>query len=286
VVYVHGGRPRVLSRNDRDVTGSYPELRAMAEALGSREVVLDGEIVAFDDVGRRSFGTWQSRLHVTDSASVRRLSASTPVTYLVFDVLHLDGRSLLDAPYSERRDLLEALALSGPSWQTPPWFRGGGDAVLAASKQQGLEGVIAKRLDSRYHAGKRSDCWLKVKNLRTQEVVIGGWKPGEGRRKGAIGSLLLGVPGTDGLDYVGHVGTGFSDRALRDLEQDLAPLATDDSPFAVAVPRPHAKDAQWVEPRLVGEVVFGEWTREGRLRHPVWRGLRPDKEPTEVTRES
>jgi bifunctional non-homologous end joining protein LigD len=258
----------------------------MAEALGSREVVLDGELVAFDEQGRPSFGTLQSRMHVTDAASVRRLAASTPVTYLVFDVLHLDGRSLLGFPYTERRELLESLELSGPSWQTPPWFPGGGDAVLAASKEQGLEGVIAKRLDSRYYAGKRSDCWLKVKNLRTQEVVIGGWKPGEGRRKGAIGSLLLGVPGDDGLDYVGHVGTGFSDKMLRDLEQDLAPLARDDPPFATTVPRQHAKDARWVEPTLVGEVVFGEWTREGRLRHPVWRGLRPDKDPTEVTRES
>src|SRR3954471_11106705 len=226
VVYVKGGRPRVLSRNDRDVTGSYPELRAMAEELGSRQVVLDGEIVAFDADGRPSFGALQSRMHVTHAASVRRVAASTPVTYLVFDVLHLDGRSLLDEPYEERRRILESLELYGPSWQTPPWFRGGGAAVLAASKQQGLEGVIAKRLDSRYYAGRRSDCWLKVKNLRTQEVVIGGWKPGAGRRAGAIGSLLLGVPGDDGLLYVGHVGTGFTDKMLRDLEADLRPLAS------------------------------------------------------------
>jgi bifunctional non-homologous end joining protein LigD len=117
-------------------------------------------------------------------------------------------------------------------------------------------------------------------------VVVGGWKPGEGRRKGAIGSLLLGVPGADGLDYVGHVGTGFTDKMLRDLESDLAPLASDESPFATAVPRPQAKDARWVQPRLVGEVVFSEWTKEGRLRHPAWRGLRPDKNVTDVVRES
>jgi bifunctional non-homologous end joining protein LigD len=285
-VYVKGGRPRVLSRNDRDVTTSYPELRLMAEELGSRQVVLDGEIVAFDADGRPSFGALQSRMHVTDAASVRRLAKQTPVTYLVFDVLHLDGRSLLDLPYVERREILESLQLSGPSWQTPPWFRGGGAAVLAASKDQGLEGVIAKRLDSRYFAGRRSDCWLKVKNLRTQEVVIGGWKPGAGRRAGAIGSLLLGVPGDDGLIYVGHVGTGFTDKMLRDLEADLEPLARDTSPFAHAVPREHARDAKWVEPQVVGEVVFTEWTREGRLRHPAWRGLRPDKAAGEVVRES
>ncbi len=291
VVYVTGGRPRVLSRNDRDVTGSYPELRAMAESLGSRQVVLDGELVAMDAAGRPSFERLQSRMHVTNAAQVRRLTAQTPVTYLVFDVLHLDGRSLTDVPYVERREVLDSLGLSGPSWQTPPWFRGSGDdpvgpAVLAASREQGLEGIIAKRLDSRYYAGKRSDCWLKVKNLRTQEVVIGGWKPGAGRRKGAIGSLLLGVPGPDGLDYVGHVGTGFTDAMLRDLERDLAPLATDRSPFRTAVPTPHARDARWVEPVVVGEVAFGEWTREGRLRHPAWRGLRPDKFATEVVRES
>ena len=179
----------------------------------------------------------------------------TPATFFAFDVLHLDGRSLLELPYVERRGILESLALSGPSWQTPPWFAGGGAAVLAASKTQGLEGVIAKRLDSRYYPGKRSDCWLKIKNLRTQEVVIGGWKPGEGRRKGAIGSLLLGVPGPGGLDYVGHVGTGFTEKMLRDLEADLAPLQRETSPFASTVPREHARDAHWVEPKIVGEVA-------------------------------
>ncbi|HET6817452.1 MAG TPA: non-homologous end-joining DNA ligase [Mycobacteriales bacterium] len=291
-VYIEGGRPRVLSRNDRDVTSSYPELRALAASLSARQVVLDGEIVAMDEQGRPSFGALQSRMHVTNAAQVRRLVDTTPVTYLVFDVLYLDGRSLLDVPYVERREILESLQLSGPSWQTPPHFRGGGardhvgKAVFAASREQGLEGIIAKRLDARYFAGKRSDCWLKVKNLRTQEVVIGGWKPGEGRRKGAIGSLLLGVPGADGLDYVGHVGTGFTDKMLRELEADLAPLRRDDSPFATTVPREHSRDAQWVEPAIVGEVAFSEWTRDGRLRHPAWRGLRPDKAVAEVTRES
>jgi bifunctional non-homologous end joining protein LigD len=290
-VYIEGGRPRVLSRNDRDVTGSYPELRALAASMSARQVVLDGEVVAMDEQGRPSFGALQSRMHVTNAAQVRRLAEMTPVTYLVFDVLHLDGRSLLDLPYVDRRQILESLELAGPSWQTPPHFPGGGKdsvgrAVFAASREQGLEGVIAKRLDSKYFAGKRSDCWLKVKNLRTQEVVIGGWKPGEGRRKGAIGSLLLGVPGDDGLDYVGHVGTGFTDKMLRALEADLEPLRRDDSPFATTVPREHARDAQWVEPQIVGEVVFGEWTRDGRLRHPAWRGLRPDKDVAEVTRES
>jgi bifunctional non-homologous end joining protein LigD len=286
MVYVDGGRPRVLSRNDRDVTASYPELRLMAESLGSRQVVLDGEIVAMDDNGRPSFEALQARMHVTNAAQVRRLTTQVPVTFLAFDVLYLDGRSLIEEPYGERRRTLESLQLSGPSWQTPPHFDGDGAAILAASKQQGLEGVLAKRRDSRYYPGKRSDSWLKIKNLRTQEVVIGGWKPGEGRRKGAIGSLLIGVPGDNGLDYVGHVGTGFTDTMLRELEALLAPLVQPDPPFASAIPRVHAKDARWVEPRLVGEVAFGEWTKAGILRHPAWRGLRPDKSPADVVRES
>jgi bifunctional non-homologous end joining protein LigD len=287
MVYVDGGRPRALSRNDRDITVSYPELRGMAAALGSRRVVLDGELVALDAEGRPSFGELQSRMHVTDDRAVRRLTASTPVTYLAFDLLYLDGRSLLDTPYAERRELLTELNLSGESWHTPPWFAGGGEAVLEASKEQRLEGVLIKRLSSPYCPGTRSKDWLKLKNMRMQEVVIAGWKPGEGHRQGAIGSLLLGVPDDDGqLVYAGHVGTGFTDAMLRSLASDLDPLATDGPPFATPVPRADAKDAHWVAPSLVGEVTFTEWTREGRLRHPSWRGLRPDKSPGEVRHES
>jgi len=286
VVYVDGGRPRALSRNDRDITATYPELREMAESLGATQVVLDGELVALDAAGRPSFGALQSRMHVTGAAQVRRLVTQTPVTFFAFDVLHLDGRSLLDTPYVERRRILESLELAGPSWQTPPYFAGDGAAILAASQAQGLEGIVAKRLDSPYVPDRRSENWLKIKNIRTQEVVIGGWKPGEGRRQGLLGSLLIGVPGPDGLDYVGHVGTGFTDKMLRDLEADLRPLARDVAPFAVDVPRAQAKDARWVAPELVGEVAFSEWTKDGRLRHPAWRGLRPDKSPGEVRRES
>lgn len=285
MVYVQGGRARALSRNDRDVTASYPELRAMAASLGTRQLVLDGEVVALDEVGRPSFGVLQSRMHVTKPADVRRLAAQVPVTFLAFDVVHLDGRDPTALPYVERRALLDALELSGPAWQTTPWFRGGGRQVLAASVQQGLEGIVAKRLDSPYQPGRRSEAWIKVKNLRTQEVVIGGWKPGQGRRADTIGSLLLGVRTDDRLVYAGHVGTGFTDAALRDLADRLAPLRQRTSPFADELPRPDARDAVWVAPSLVGEVEFGEWTRDRRLRHPSWRGLRPDKEPAEVRRE-
>lgn len=284
VVYVEGGRPTVRSRNDRDVTAGYPELRGLAASLGSRRAVLDGEIVAFDERGRPSFGLLQARMHVTNAGQVRRLAETTPVTYLVFDVLHLDGHSTLELPYTERREILESLGLEGPRWHTPPAWHGGGAAVLAAAGEQGLEGVIAKRLDSRYDPGRRSDRWVKVKPVRAQEVVICGWKPGQGRRADTVGSLLLGIPGERGLEYAGHVGTGFTDVMLRDLAGMLRPLERGTSPFADPVPRPDARDAHWVEPTLVGEVRFGEWTRDGRLRHPSWRGLRPDKSPSDVVR--
>jgi bifunctional non-homologous end joining protein LigD len=286
IVFVDGGRPKAVSRNGRDITASYPELRAMAASIGSRQVVLDGELVAFDQNGRPSFGQLQARMHVTEPNAVRRLQESTPVTFLAFDLLYLDGRVLLDQPYTERRAQLDQLALSGPSWQTTPWFAGGGAAVLAASKEQRLEGIVLKQLDSPYSVGARSKRWLKLKNIRTQEVVIVGWKPGEGRRAGGIGSLLMGIPDDTGeLAYAGHVGTGFTDAMLRDLKADLDRLAGSEAPLAGPIPKPDARDAHWVTPTLVGEVAFSEWTRDGRLRHPSWRGLRPDKEPGEVRRE-
>jgi bifunctional non-homologous end joining protein LigD len=287
ITYVDGGRARAMSRNDKDITATYPELRDLAASTGSRQMILDGELVAFDDDGRPSFGALQSRMHVTRTGAVQRLVTSTPVTYLIFDLLYLDGRSLLDTAYSERRELLDGLDLRGDSWQTPPGTAGEGKAVWEASKQHGLEGVVMKRLDSKYSPGARSKAWLKLKNVRTQEVVVAGWKPGEGNRAGTIGSLLLGVPDDKGeLQYAGHVGTGFTDTMLRQLKADLTPLAAAEPAFATPVPKPQAKDAHWVTPSIVGEVQFSEWTREGRLRHPSWRGLRPDKGPDEVRRES
>lgn len=286
VVHVDGGRARVMSRNDNDMTAAYPELREMAESLGALQVVLDGEVVALDKHGRPSFSALQPRMHVTDAAQVRRLQKSTPVTFLAFDVLHLDGRSTLELPYEDRRRLLESLELEGPSWRTPPTWYADGSSVLEAAAEQGLEGIVAKRRDSTYRPGRRSDTWVKVKHLRTQEVVIGGWKPGSGRRGGVLGSLLLGIPGEEGLDYVGKVGTGFTDEALAELTRRLVTLERADSPFAGRIPSVDARDAHWVEPRIVGEVRFGEWTQDGRLRHPAWRGIRPDKTPSDVVRES
>lgn len=286
LVRVDGGRITVMSRNDRDVTVSYPELRPLGEQLGTTQVLLDGEIVSFDEDGRPSFGRLQQRMHVASSASARRLADSDPAVLLIFDLLHLDGRSLLDLPYDQRRELLLGLELSGPSWQTPPAFAGSGAAAVRASRERQLEGVMAKRRTSRYLPGRRSPEWVKVKNIRTQEVIIGGWSTGKGRRAGTIGSLLLGLPEATGLRYIGQVGTGFTDVVLADLSGRLNRLARKTSPFDPAVPRADARDAQWVTPRLVGEVAFTEWTTDGRLRHPSWRGLRPDKSPDEVVRES
>jgi bifunctional non-homologous end joining protein LigD len=287
VVYVDGGTVRVVTRNDREVSASYPELRGLGEALGSTRVVLDGEIVAVDRLtGRISFAALQERMHVQDAARARRLAERVPVTYLVFDLLYLDGRSTLTLPYTQRRAFLEGLGVRGPHWDVPPSFAGSGADVVAASREQGLEGVLAKRLTSAYEPGRRSRHWVKVKNVRTQEVVVGGWRPGQGSRAGAIGSLLLGIPAADGLGFVGQVGTGFSGETLRDLQRRLNPLRRQTSPFADAVPPRLTRDARWVTPRLVGEVQFAEWTRDGRLRHPSWRGLRPDKAVRDVVRES
>ncbi|MDQ1642284.1 MAG: bifunctional non-ous end joining protein LigD [Actinomycetota bacterium] len=284
VVYVDHGTVRVVTRNDREVVSTYPELRGLAEFFGDRTVVLDGEIVAFDEKGRPSFGTLQQRMHVQRPTA--SLLDRVPVTYLAFDLIYLAGTSLISKSYDERRAALEGLGLDAPRWTTPPAFEGDGSAALAASEAQGLEGVVAKRRDSVYEPGRRGAAWIKAKHVRMQEVVIGGWKEGEGRRAGGIGSLLIGVHDEEGrLLFAGHVGTGFTARMLDDLAATLRKLERKTSPFDDEVPRSHAKDAHWVTPKLVGEVVFTEWTGTNRLRHPAWRGLRPDKDPADVVRE-
>jgi len=285
LAYIGNRRVRLLSRTGQDITGSYPELAGLGAAVGRRQAVLDGEIVAMGGDSWPDFERLQQRMHARP-AMVARLAESVPVTYLAFDLLHLDGRPLLDEPYQARRALLDELALQGPSWQTPPSFTGeAGADVQAVSKQHGLEGIVAKRLASRYEPGKRTGSWLKIKNLHEQEVVVGGWKPGEGKRAGVFGSLLIGVQDTGGLEYAGHVGTGFSDQALDMLWQRLTPLRRATSPFASEVPPEHARRAVWVDPVLVIDVSFTVWTQAGRMRAPSYRGLRTDKDPAEVTRE-
>jgi bifunctional non-homologous end joining protein LigD len=285
VAYLEGSRVELVTRNDRNIAAGYPELTAAVPDAASSGLILDGEIVALDQAGRPSFERLQQRMHVVKPEAVRRLSAAVPVHYFAFDVLAIEQRSTLGLSYDDRRELLQSLEMEGPRWLVPPAFVGDGEAALAASRHQGLEGVVAKRRDSVYLPGTRSASWVKIKHVRTQEVVIGGWRPGQGRRKGGIGSLLVGIPGGNGLDYVGHVGTGFSDSALSDLSRQLGSEAVERSPFASELPPADARDAHWVSPILVGEVTYAEFTSAGRLRHPSWRGLRPDKSPSDVVRE-
>ncbi|XVV06725.1 non-homologous end-joining DNA ligase [Actinosynnema sp. CA-248983] len=280
--YIRDDRLRVLTRNDLDASRTYPELHALTDLLDHRPAVLDGEIVALDPSGRPNFSRLQSRIHTrrpTDDL-LRRI----PVSYYIFDVLHLDGRTLLTEPYTTRRQLLDGLHLAHPSIRVPPCFTDlPGATVQSIAATHGLEGVVAKRKTSRYDPGRRSPSWIKVPLIRTQEVVIGGWRPGEGRRSGTIGALLLGVPTATGLHYAGKVGTGFTAPMLADLLSHLTPLSRPTAPFTDEVPTDHARNAHWVQPRLVGEVQFRTWTPEGRLRHPSWRGLRPDKSPSDIT---
>lgn len=283
LAYVEAGTLRLMSRNAKDMTLAYPELYPLAGAVGGRDLVLDGEIVAFGDDGRPSFGALAPRMQQRDPARVTELLRAVPVTYMIFDVLHVGDRSVIRLPYDERRALLEDVVTPGFRWQTPVTFRGDPRAALETSRTLGLEGVVLKRRDSPYRPGRRSPDWTKVKNFSHLEVVIGGWKPGAGRRGGGIGSLLLGGYDQQGrLLYVGHVGTGFTDAMLAAMLAELEPLERPDSPFGVPVPREFARDARWVEPRLVGEVRYAELTGDGRLRHPSWRGLRRDRAPEEV----
>jgi bifunctional non-homologous end joining protein LigD len=266
------GKVRLRSRNGREVTKEYPQLRSLADNLGDHHVVLDGEVVALDASGVPRFTEMQNR------------ARSTRIEFWAFDLLYLDGRSLLRARYRDRRQLLETLASAG-GLIVPELLPGDGADALEYSRKHQWEGVIAKKRDSTYQPGRRSASWLKDKYWRTQEVVIGGWRAGEGGRTSGIGSLLMGIPTANGLHFAGRVGTGFTERDLARLKKTLEPLHSDESPFDTRLPTKDAKGVTFVKPTLVGEVRYSEWTSDGRLRQPSWRGLRPDKEPNEVVRE-
>lgn len=274
LVSVEGGSVRAVSRNGNDITGAYPELTGLLSL--KQPTLLDGELVALVQ-GVPSFSALQGRMHVRSPAA--DLIAATPVTFVPFDVLHLGATSLLAQPYSARRKALNALDLGAPE----PFF-GDGAELLASTRAQGLEGLVAKRIDSSYVPGKRSPSWVKVKHISRASVVVGGWKAGEGGRSGQLGSLLLGVHSPQGLLFAGHVGTGFNTASLRQLADRLAPLTRSDSPYQEQVPRQHARTAHWVEPVIVVDVEFTEWTRDGRLRHPSYKGIRDDLDPTAAVR--
>jgi bifunctional non-homologous end joining protein LigD len=266
------GTVRLRSRTGRDVAKEYPQFASLADDLADHHVVLDGEAVALDKSGVPSFNEMQNR------------GRGTKVEFWAFDLLYLDGRSLLRAKYQDRRKLLETLA-SASTLKVPELLPGDGAQALEYSGKHGWEGVVAKRRDSAYQPGRRSASWVKDKHWNTQEVVIGGWRAGEGGRSSGIGALLMGIPGPGGLCFAGRVGTGFTERELADLKKTLEPLHTAGSPFDASLPARDAKGVTFVRPVLVGEVRYSEWTPDNRLRQSSWRGLRPDKKPSEVVRE-
>ncbi|TXL60925.1 ATP-dependent DNA ligase [Aeromicrobium terrae] len=267
-----GDAVTLYSRSGKNMSADYPGVATALAAKNLPDTVLDGEVVAIGPNGAPSFGRLQN--------------GQEPIRYFVFDVLRHDGTGFMNDPYTERRDVLAGIDLESDAVKVPVAFEGSLEDAIESSKELGLEGVVAKRLESRYRSGTRSSSWIKIKHQRMQEVVIVGWRPGKGNRQGAIGSLLLAVPGDDGLVYAGRVGTGFSAKILDDLAAKLQPLERKTSPVDGDLPREVTRDAHWVRPSLVGEVTFGEWTSDGNLRHPVWRGLRPDKKPEDVRIES
>ncbi|HSI26323.1 MAG TPA: non-homologous end-joining DNA ligase, partial [Aeromicrobium sp.] len=268
---------RLISRSGQDMSATYPRVVGALAKLGLTGTVLDGELVAFGKNGAPSFNALQN--------------GSAPVSYLVFDLLRLDGTDVTAAPYDARRSALEQLDLDdGNIIRVPPAYEGTLTEAIESSRELGLEGIVAKRRDSTYRPGTRSSSWLKLKHLQAVEAVIVGWRPGEGARSSTIGSLLLAVPhgganngpNDGGLTYIGRVGTGFSDKALTELTGKLSRIERK-TPAIDDVPADVARRARWVKPELVGEVTYGEMTPDGRLRHPVWKGLRPDKSPADLT---
>jgi bifunctional non-homologous end joining protein LigD len=284
IATIRGDEVTFRSRNGLDLTASYPELAELREAVAG-DAVLDGEIVALDDAGRPRFGTLQKRMGLTRPRDVERARVATPVHFFVFDLLSLRGTPHESETYDHRRALLRRSVTDRGAITVPPDAGDDLATALATSTKLGLEGVMAKRRNSPYRTGTRSRDWIKLKHTLTQEVVIGGWRPGNGNRTDSVGSLLVGIPEVGGLRYVGRVGTGFTDRQLAQLRTTLDGLARKTSSL-LDVPSTDARDAHWVAPTLVGEVEFAELTADGRLRAPVWRGLRPDKSPRDVVSES
>jgi bifunctional non-homologous end joining protein LigD len=287
VADVTAGGVRATSANGRDASIAFPELAALGPALAPVEAVLDGEVVAFDGRGLPSFERLQHRMHVTSPVDAARRAVETPVSYVVFDLLRLGGHDLTGQPWRDRRRLLEQIADDFPPGVEVARVYDDGPDLLEATRAQGMEGVVAKRADSTYVPGGRSRQWVKVKVRLHDEMVVGGWSGGAGNREGGLGSLLVGYhasPGDDVLVYAGRVGSGFTFPELVRLGAVLLDLGTDDCPFDPPPPPLHRRGAHWVRPEVVVEVEYGEWTEDGRLRHPVYLGERNDKAAAEVVR--
>lgn len=284
-----GGTDVARSTNGIDVLGRFPELHRLGDHLGDHRVALDGEIVAFDDLGRSDFGRLQPRMQASSAEANAALTAAVPVTYVVFDLLAVGDLPTVDLPYLDRRRLLADLLEDGPTWRVPSHVVGGGRDLFEAAAANGLEGIMAKRTDSAYLPGRRSSSWRKCKVRRRQELVVGGWTRGEGGRSSTLGALHVGYhdPAAPGrpLRYAGKVGSGFSDATLAELCRLLAPLRTTTCPFDPPPALPRRTDHTWVEPTVVVEVELAHWTDQGLARHPVFVGLRIDRDAHDVVRE-
>jgi bifunctional non-homologous end joining protein LigD len=278
LVTTGGPRARFVSRNDNDVSVSFPELHQIG---AGRDLLLDGEVVAFRD-GRPSFAALAERMHVSQAVRAAALAEVTPVTLLLFDVLRVDGRDLTREPLSKRRRILEGLDLADVHWQVPATYDDG-PMLLQATDEQGLEGIVSKRLNSRYEPGIRSKHWLKFPHRRSTSWVIGGWRP-ETDSAHRLGAVLVGRPTADGLLYMGRVGSGIAGKVGPMLLEQLTPRAT--SPFVDEVPRLDALGTHWVEPLLVVDVESLGLSGQGRLRQPSYRGLRSDLTPADLEDQS
>ncbi|MHA7179714.1 ATP-dependent DNA ligase [Arthrobacter sp. MDB2-24] len=283
IAVVRDGAVTLVSRNGIDTTRTYPELGDLGQFLSADSAVLDGEIVALNAKGRPDFSLLQTRMKLTHRSEIDAARQKTPVRLMLFDLLELDGNDLTGLEYCQRRELLEKAVDEAEDGhvQVPPALDATLEEAVEASRQLGLEGIMAKRLSSDYQPGTRSASWVKIKHLHTQEVVVVGWRPGKGNRAAKVGSLLVAVPDGVDLRYVGRVGSGLTERDLAEVGARLKKLARKTAPLD-DVPGADASDAHWVRPALVGEVQYSEHTGSGRLRHPVWRGWRPDKTPSDV----
>jgi bifunctional non-homologous end joining protein LigD len=284
LAYVTTEATRLVSRTGRDQTAIYPELANLATYVNSINAVLDGEIVALTKEGRPSFELLQQRLNLSSPTEIARIRERIPAHLYVFDVLWLDGQDLTGLPLTERRErLTEIVTSTGPVSLTYSSDTAG-KAFFEAVKQLGLEGMIAKRLDSTYQQGVRTKDWRKVKAMRTQDCVVVGWTPGSGSRSSAFGSLVVGAFVDGRLTWIGHVGSGFSSQALENLQRTLDSLEVAepsiDDPELGAL-----RDAHWVRPELVCEVEYLEMTTAGKLRAPSFKGLRPDRSPNDCVLE-
>lgn len=281
---VCNGSPRLISRNQRDITIAYPELADMHRQLAGKNAIVDGEIVAFEG-GVPSFEKLQSRIHVRDPREIERLRTLIPVAYIAFDLIYIDGRNLTSLPYTERRDRLESSLEATAALQISPRHPEHGTQLFEAARAQGLEGIVAKRLDARYEPGARSKSWLKVKTTFEADVVVAGWNEGGGGRNGRLGSLVCAVYEDRALRYVGSVGTGFTQASLARMEAELRSRPSDEVPFPPQTlkEKRELRQAHWVRPDLVAMIEFRQLTSAGKLRAPSFKGLREDKSPDECT---